>query len=231
MASDRAGVDMSGVELVRVTTTSGRIEVTAEARDDLLLSTGTAERRGSTLTITAESGRLDLRVPEGISVVVGSESGRVTLTGAYDDVSVSNVSGRISIDRAQSIDVRAQSGRVEVRHCEHRCRVVNASGAVHIGQAGELDAHTETGRIEAQKVDGPVSARTTNGRIDIGITRAGEIAAETISGRIQLTLARGLGARVDASSSTSRVENSAPQGDDCRIEARTVSGRVQVRSA
>jgi hypothetical protein len=29
MASDRAGVDMSGVELVRVTTTSGRIEVTA----------------------------------------------------------------------------------------------------------------------------------------------------------------------------------------------------------
>jgi DUF4097 and DUF4098 domain-containing protein YvlB len=231
MTSDQPGVDMSGVDLVRLTTTSGRIEVTAEDRPDLSFSTGTAERRGSTITITAGSGRLDVRVPEGISVVVGSESGRVTLAGTYGGISVSNGSGRISIDRARSVDVRSQSGRVEVKRCEHRCRIVNASGAVRVGRAGELDAHTETGRIDAEAVDGQVRARTTNGRIDIGILGPGDIAAETISGRIQLTLAQGLGAQVAASSGTNRVENSAPRGDDCRVEARTVSGRVQVRSA
>ena len=50
-----------------------------------------------------------------------------------------------------------------------------------------------------------------------------------MGGRIELKLAAGLGADVDLQSSSGRVENSAPSGQDCHIVARSVNGRIEVR--
>jgi DUF4097 and DUF4098 domain-containing protein YvlB len=219
---------VDGLDLVRVATSSGRVDVVAEPRADVAVDGGAAEREGSILTVDGGAGHLEVRVPEGSAVVVGTESGRVRLTGALGAVSVATTSGRISVDDVASADLRAASGRIEVARCAGTCRARTVSGRIDLGEVGGLDASTESGRVRVRQVDGAVQARTTSGRIDIGIGGPSEVAAETMSGRIVLALGDGLGARVD-SASAGHVDNRAPAGDDCRIVARSASGRVEVR--
>jgi DUF4097 and DUF4098 domain-containing protein YvlB len=217
------------LDLVRVVASSGRVDVVAEPRADVVVEGGVVERHGSTLTVQGGSGRVQVRVPEGTAVVVGTHSGRVRLTGVLGAVSAATSSGRISVDDAASADLRAVSGRIEVARCEGTCRARTVTGRIDLGEVGGLDASTEHGTVSVGGVAGAVQARTTSGRIDIGIDGPSDVAAETMSGRIVLALAAGLGASVDASSA-GRVDNRAPAGDDCRIVARSASGRVEVRS-
>jgi DUF4097 and DUF4098 domain-containing protein YvlB len=220
---------VDGLTLVRVATSHGRVDVVAEPRHDVAVEGGRARREGSTLTVEGGAGRVEVRVPEGTAVVVGTSSGRVRLAGRLGAVSAATTSGRITVDDVASADLRAVSGRIEVTRCAGTCRARTASGRIDIGEVGGLDASTDAGRIRVRHVSGEVQARTTSGRIDIGIEGPSEVSAETISGRIVLGLGDGLGARLDASSA-GHVDNRAPAGDDCRIVARSASGRVEVRS-
>jgi DUF4097 and DUF4098 domain-containing protein YvlB len=224
-----ASQDLTGIESVRVSTTAGRVDVVAEQRTDAEIRGGQADRDGATLTVTAGPGRVEVRVPEGFSVIVGTSSGRVTLRGRFDVVAAATDSGRISVGIARSVDARTVSGRVDVNHARDRCRARTVSGRVDIGETADLDADTESGSIRVRAAVGDVRARTTSGRIEIGIGGPSDISAETMNGRIVLTLARGLGADVDLTSTSNRVDNDAPAGTDCHIVARTVSGRVEVR--
>jgi hypothetical protein len=47
-----------------------------------------------TLTVRVGSDSVDVRVPEGFAVVVGSQSGQVELKGRFGSVGVSSSSGR-----------------------------------------------------------------------------------------------------------------------------------------
>ena len=221
--------DLEGVTVVRVTSTSGRVEMVAEPRTDMSVSAGAVSREGSSLTVDAGTNAVVVRVPEGVSVMVGSDSGRVTMTGKFDAVGVASESGRIFVDEARSVDVRSTSGRIDVGRCLETCRARSGSGRVQVGETGNLDVHTESGRISVGRTAGPVVARATQGRIDIGIGAPSDVSAETMTGKIVLSLAEGLGAQVDLESS-GRVDNAAPTGPDCHIVARSVTGRVQVQS-
>jgi DUF4097 and DUF4098 domain-containing protein YvlB len=222
--------DLDGVALVRVSAESGRVRVVGESRPDLDVGGGEVERHGDVLTVMTGNGRVEVRVPEGTDLVVGNSSGRVSLSGRLGNVAVASESGRISVDRAEAVDVRSVSGRIEVEAAGAGCRARTVSGGIVVGEATDLDVHTESGRIRVDRVRGNVRARTTSGRIELGVDGASDIVAETISGRIVLALAAGLGADVDLTTSAGRIDNAAPSGDDCRVVARSGSGRVQVRS-
>src|SRR3954447_2162098 len=75
--------ELAGLELVRVSATSGQVVVTAENRTDVEIDAGDAVRDGSTLTVRVGSDSVEVRVPEGSAVVVGSQSGQVELKGRF----------------------------------------------------------------------------------------------------------------------------------------------------
>ena len=146
--------DLAGVELVRVSTTSGRLDVVAEARTDIEVTAGTVARDGTTFTVLGGSDRVEVRVPEGTSIIAGSASGRVTVKGTFGSVGASSDSGRVTVDRGRTVDARSTSGRVTVRRADQACRARTVSGRIDIGETADLDAHADSGSIRVDRAAG-----------------------------------------------------------------------------
>jgi DUF4097 and DUF4098 domain-containing protein YvlB len=202
----------ASVPLVRISTVSARIEVVAETRTDVAVE-GKASVEGDERqrTIRAISGVVHVRVPIGADVVIGTASGRISVTGAVGAVSAVTESGRVEIEAAGSADVRTTSGRVELGRIAGSCCVRTASGRVEVGECGEVDVATQSARIDLRRVHGHVRAHCVSGRIEITMVDPHDVVAETVSGRIEVSLPPGC-----------------TPGDTCTVDARSVSGRVDV---
>lgn len=216
----------ANVAVVRISTTSGSVRVTAEpGRTDVSSSSSPTASSGDSVTIDSGSSKVDVRVPEGTDLVIGTISGRVTVDGRVGAVSVLTTSGRISIDHAASVDARSTSGRVEVTHSDGECRVMSTSGKVQVGRCGAADAASRSGRIVLADAHGPVRANCTSGRITVSMAGAHDVDAETVSGRIEISFPAGVRPLV-VSSAAAAAE--AGEQHDCNVIARSGSSRVVV---
>ena len=210
--------------LVRIASL-GRIDVVAEERDDVdVRGDAAVVHTGQTTTITSESGRLAIRVPVGVDLVIGSTAGRIAVSGQIGRVSIVTESGRIAVERAESADVRSGTGKIDIGHSDGDCRVRSQSGSVSVGSCHGADVATDSGRISLRSVRGRVNAHCTSGRIDIEMASANDVDAETVTGRIAVSLPREVRAfRTDVAAGVP-----APTGADCTVFARSVTGRVDV---
>ena len=180
--------------VVRITTTSGAIQVVAEpGRTEVWSSAAPLEPAQLPATIDAHS-KVRVLIPEGTDLVVGATSGRVTIEGRVGAVSAMTTAGRVSIEQAESVDVRSRSGRVEVGRSNGSCRAVATSARVVIGRCGDADVTSRSGRIVLKDANGRVRGHCTSGRIEVALGGAYDVDAETVSGRIVVSLpARGAG--------------------------------------
>jgi DUF4097 and DUF4098 domain-containing protein YvlB len=214
------------VTTVRVATVSAAVHVTADADVDSVV----ADRvpiviDRSVATIDSISRRVDVRVPEGMDLVIGTTSGRVQIVGAVGIVAVTTTSGKVEIDDAASIDVRTKSGRVTVASSRGEARVISTSGKIEIDRCGDADVTTTSGRIVLRNVAGVARAHCASGRVDITMAGAHDVDAETVSGRISISLPQGTRALIDTPSAGSV----AVSGEhDCVVTARSGSGKVDV---
>ena len=216
----------TAVSTVRVTTTSAAVHVTADAElDSIVAGRVPIAVDQSVATIDSVSTRVDLRVPEGMDLVIGTSSGRVRVAGTVGSVAVVTRSGSVQIDDAASIDVRTKSGRVVVANSRGEARVISASGKVEIDHCGASDVTTTSGRVVLRNVAGTARAHCASGRVDITMADAHDVDAETVSGRISISLPEGTRARIDTPSAGS----AAVSGEhDCVVTARSGSGKVDV---
>lgn len=210
--------------LVRIAST-GRVDVAAEERDEVEVR-GDADvtLAGNTTTITAGSGRLSIKVPVGVDLVIGSTSGRVAVAGHVGELSVVTESGRVVIEQAQSADVRSKSGRVDIGQSDGDCRVRSQSGKVSVASCQRANVATESGSISLRDVSGEVRAHCTSGRIDIEMATANDIDAETVTGRITVSFP----SEIRAFHTEIAADQPAPSNADCTVFARSVTGRVDV---
>jgi DUF4097 and DUF4098 domain-containing protein YvlB len=214
------------VSAVRITTTSGGVTVAAEADlRDVVVDGVPVQLDDSTATIESSSTRLDVRVPEGVGLVIGTTSGRVVVRGRVGPVAVVSNSGRVEIDDAETVDVRARSGRVRIGRSRGETRVISRSGRVEIGHCGPADVAATSGRIVLRDAAGPARVHCANGRIEITMAEADDVHAETVSGRISVSLPPGTRAH-----RTTRPSDpvAAPAEYDCVVTARSGSGRIDV---
>jgi hypothetical protein len=144
------------------------------------------------MTIDGDSSAVEVRVPEGTDLVIGTTSGKVTVEGRVGAVSVLTTSGRISIDQARSLDARTKSGRVDVGHAEGVCRIVSASGRVTVDRCGSADAASGSGRVVLADAHGHVRATSTSGKVSVAVAGAHDVEAETVSGRIEVSYPDGV---------------------------------------
>ena len=222
----------SGRQL-RVAGGSGSIRVTATGRSDVLVKRGDPDQitDGDGLTISSRSGRIDLEVPEGTDLVIGSLSGRVEVKGRAGRVAVTSRSGSVGIDRATDIDVRADRGSVSIGSCAGECRVVTGSGRVTIRSTGTADLSARSGRLVLEKAHGAVRAKTVSGRLTLGLATPGDVTAETVAGHVVVKVPRKIRPTVILRSEWAKVHIGVPEGDDCTIAVESVRGRLSVEPA
>ncbi len=226
-------VDAPGTPEVRITAGSGSITVIGEARADVFVDDqGVVDRAADGAFEVAQSKRsrsFTVRCPEGSSVMLGTRSGSMRLTGRLGSVRVTTLSGAITVDEAASADLRAMSGTVDIGTCAGACRVKTKSGSTHIGSAESVEVHIGSGRVVVDHVEAEASVRAVSGSVRIDADGRGPILIETMSGSVKVSLPSGCKPSVRAKSLSSRPKIDCDTGDDCRVSVRTLSGSISVR--
>ncbi len=219
---------------LRLQSRSGRVDVVAEPRDDVLVEGDRievlAEDGGATMKIRNGTGSRPfvVRCPAGTDVAIGTQSGPVRLTGDFGIVSVTTMSGKIEVESADEADLRAVAGSVEIGRCRGRCRLNSGSGKVIAHDVGAASAGTMSGTIRIDRVNGAFKARTVSGSIDAICGGEGAIAIKTVSGKVHIQLPRGVEPHTRLKTLSGRVRCDCTEGDDLLLEAMTISGSIEV---
>lgn len=213
--------------VVRIAATTERLAVLAEDRADIAVRGDAGVGVDDDVLTLDAHGHLDVRVPTGTSLVIGTTSGRIGVRGPVGSCSISTESGRVAVEHARRLDVRSDSGRVEVGTVEGACRVHVLSGRIQVRSCGDADVSTEQGRIRLAAARGTVHAHCVSGRIEIDLVGAHDVDASTVSGRIEVTHPPD----VTVEHVTERPTGPGGEAPDaaCVVVARSVSGRVTVR--
>ncbi|MEX2226221.1 MAG: DUF4097 family beta strand repeat-containing protein [Dehalococcoidia bacterium] len=222
-----------GVTL-RLQSRSGKVLVIAEAREDIEVETDDVETRvedgGGALMVRSGRGgtkTLTVRAPIDTDVQVGTQSGSVRMQGKLGAISITTMSGDIEVDDAEELDARSLSGKVTVGRCRGRCRLNAVSGRIYGGDVDTAYAQSVSGSIKFDRVLGDVRAKTVSGSIDLNALGDGVIALKTISGKMRIVLPAGTEPHTLFKTRGS-VRCDFAEGRDCRIEAHSLSGSIEV---
>jgi len=239
MRDEEVDVETRRLELpvevtLRLQSRSGKVLVIAEPREDIEVETDSIETRvedgGSALLVRSARGGskpLTVRCPIDTDVQVGTQSGSVRAEGKFGALSITTMSGNIEVDDAEELDARSLSGKVTIGRCRGRCRLNAVSGKIYGGDVDTAYAQSVSGSIKFDRVLGDVRAKTVSGSVDLNALGDGVIAVKTISGSVRIVLPAGTEPHTQFKTRGS-VRCDFPEGRDCRIEAQSLSGSIEV---
>ncbi len=214
---------------MRITSASGRIRVIGEARPDVTVEGAPMVTHHGTQIVLGKSRKIEVRVPAGTDVVVGTLSGTVELRGELGNVRITTGSGDVTAEQVASIDARTKSGRVEVHESLGAVRVKTASSAIHVeSAAGEVRIASVSGKVEVKEARGEASVRTVSGNADLGLGAGAVAIVETVSGKMRITVPSGVHPAARLTSISGKRQVDCDPGDDVEITARSVSGDLLV---
>jgi DUF4097 and DUF4098 domain-containing protein YvlB len=217
-------------ERVRVTVNSGDVVVIGEPRDGIDVDGGRTEAAAGEIVVKGGSDDCTVRVPSGTDVVVGSNSGDVTLEGLLGAVSVTTVSASVAAEDVGSIDARTISGRLEVEESRGPVRLKTKSAPVHVGRAaGDVRVASLSGRVEVEEAQGSVSVKTVSAPVELHATGRAPVRAETVSGTITITVPTGTRPAVRQKSLSGKRRVDVAAGTDLEITTKSVSGSTTIR--
>jgi DUF4097 and DUF4098 domain-containing protein YvlB len=232
---DSQRYDLPVAATLRIHARSGKIDVTAEPRDDVLIEGDRfeAEETADGRELDVKSGHagsksLSVRCPAGTDIIVGTQSGSVRLCGDFGGVSVTTMSGNIDVETSDEADLRTGSGSITLSSCRERCRLNTVSGKISAGEVAAIAAGTMSGSITIERVAGKLKARSVSGSIRARLDGEGNIAVKTVSGKVQLELPEGTALATRFKTISGKVRNPFPAGDDCYLEAMTISGSIEL---
>ena len=207
----------------------------------------------------------EVTVPRTTSVTARTGSGSQDIASLAGSVSAHTGSGAITIGAVEgAVEARSGSGRVEVAAGKERVSIATGSGEVKVGRvegtvsirtgsgsisvaqatAGSVDAATGSGSIAVDSLSGGLTARSASGTITVAGTPGQDWQLHSSSGSIALDIPDGTPFRVEASTSSGRIntdhkltvssvgqrELSGAVGDGGRlVSARTSSGSIHIR--
>jgi len=204
----------------------GSIDVTID------LPTGSRLRAEAGIGALRSTGRLaDCRAKIGAGEIDLENAGPVDLTTGAGGIGAGVVSG--------TAEVTCGSGRVRLTEIDGPAVVRNANGETWIGAVtGGLQASASNGSISVDRADGDVTAKTANGSLRIGRVSRGMATLTTSMGEIEVGIAAGTAALVDAQTRLGNVRNSLavtdspePADETAEVHARTSFGDIVIRRA
>ena len=213
---------------VRIETRSGNVRLEAVEGATLEVHGGEVrEESDGTTLVRGGSKRLDVRVPSGADVTIGTHSGSVELHGWLGSARIATKSGSIEVDRAHAVDARTASGSVRVERCDGDCRVVVVSGSVKIGRAGRASLSCVSGTIQADRLD-DAEVKNVSGTTELGANATGRITVRSVSGKVKISVPSDRSPATHLRSVSGKIRCECDQGDDGEVDVKTVSGTIQV---
>lgn len=220
---------MGGMAQVRITVASARVVVRGEDRPTVSVQGASTSGPDDDLVVQGRSQPVTVLVPAGSDVVVGSESGKVSLEGTLGSVRVTTASGAIDAADVAAIDARTTSGRIVVGVSRGPVRLTTRSARIELGRAdGPVTASTTSGRLRVDDARSGAALRSVSGRIELGVSGPGAVDAETVSGRIRITVPPDQRPDVQLRTKSGRERIECTTGADFPIRARSVSGAITV---
>jgi len=233
---------------VQVETINGNVTVRTWDRDEVYVK-ATKEARGS----SSEAAR-ELLEETGIEIDAGD--GGVSIRTRPPKSSWKrragggvSVSYELTVPRRATVEARSTNGNVEVRGLDGPAALTSTNGTIELQDVGgDVEARTTNGDIRARGLGGRLDGRTTNGTIRAELRAAqldDDMQLTTTNGSIELDVAAGLAAEIDARASSGRVVSELPAsyelkksakaatyllgGGGPRVKLRTTNGTIRLR--
>jgi DUF4097 and DUF4098 domain-containing protein YvlB len=168
-----------------------------------------------------------VRCPPGTDLVIGTVSGSVDVQGPAGAVSVTTVSGRITVGQAERLDVRTKSGTVDVGACDGECNVVVTSSTVKVGEAGRARVASVSGRVEVESMN-DAEVKTVSGTVELGARGGGNVKVHTVSGNVEVSVPPERTPETRLKSFSGNVSCDCDQGSDGEVHVKTMSGAIRV---
>ncbi|NGN67714.1 DUF4097 domain-containing protein [Streptomyces sp. A7024] len=129
------------------------------------------------------------------------QAGSLRLSQVLGNASVGHVSGTLT--------AHAECGDVTILHAEGTVHLSRTRGSTVIGEAGgDVYVYADSGDLAIGRAYSAVEARAAQGNILIDEAACGPLELETASGRLEIGLAAGVGARLDVDSQVGTVYRS-----------------------
>lgn len=138
-----------------------------------------------------------------------------------------------------SAEITTGTGRVWVGEIDGPAVVRNSNGETRIGTVtGSLQVRNSNGGISVDRAGADVTAKSANGSLRVGCLSRGMTSLKTSAGEIEVGIAAGTAALVDAQTRLGRVRSSldaadSPQPSDetAQVHAHTGYGDIVIRRA
>lgn len=176
------------------------------------------------------AGRLgDIDIRTGMGNVRVEAAGAARIRTGFGDVWVERISG--------DVEVSTGSGRIELGSVTGSATVKNSNGETRIGHvAGRAQIRQANGAISVDDAGSHVAARTALGDIRLGVVSHGGVEARTSCGRIDIGVRDGVAAWLELSTGFGRVDNDLDdmagppeQGETLEVRAHSAAGDINIR--
>ncbi len=197
------------------------IKTTAWSTDDLNRLGATIDPASDRISIAATYPHhcmncdvsFDVKVPVGAHVSIGTSSG---------DISVTSVSGPVRTD--------ASSGDVELHDIAGDVRAHTSSGDLKLDHiTGSVSAFVSSGDIDATGLADDVDLGSSSGSVSASFAtfdRVRSVRLDSASGDVELTVPRGVGFDLEATTSSGSIDSNLDLPIRDRSAGATVSARV-----
>lgn len=200
---------------------------------------------------------ISVGVPAGSSLVAYLGHSSVHADGPLGEAELHMASSRVRLGRVSALQATITGGELTVGHIAGRAGIEGGTAAVRISEAGGavrlsgsggqtwighasagLDLSSGSGSFAIDRADGGVTVKTGDGAIRIGRLTRGHAELANGSGTIEIGVAEGTAARVDATSEKGSVRNTIPAqenpaafDDKLTVDARTRHGDIVIQRA
>lgn len=196
-----------------------------------------------------------LELPAGSKADLDVTAGSVRTSGVLGATEVDMSAGNIHLDRTGPLRADTGAGQVKIGAVTGNAEVKTGSGHIRVGKVhGALVVKNSNGHIDVGTVEGELRARSANGDINVerasalvevrtamGSIEVAEVVSDTVTlntamGGIEVGIAQGTAAWIDAKTSFGRVTNTLEGSDGpgnssqtVKVTAHTSFGDIAVR--
>lgn len=175
------------------------------------------------------SSTLEVRLPRGVTLSVGSVSGSVDVRGVTGAVQASSVSGSVDVvGDLSSASLTSVSGSVDFRGDAPTVRMQSVSGGVDFaGDARTVRLQSVSGSVRMEGRGETVEGNSVSGSIEVASTEPVRLLeVESVSGRVTFTGRLALGGTIDVESHSGSVDLVLGGDTDARFELSAFSGSL-----